>query len=293
MVLSKFLACAACAITILAAAGCADGTGQALTPTLPTTDTTISPDGNRLKASAPQPVSPLSAVRVTSLTPELFIRNAEASEPSVQLSYVFEVYEGADIVAKSEPVAGGNPQTSWTVPADTLKLNRTYAWTAYAVYSGVRGSVADIVSFRTPTPPPVATGAGPVFCAGNSGPAIVACVAAAFPEKLVATGDGDFSDERRFANMEFLRDRIIETGLCNGLDLGLNRKRGTAVISRDFIVLRSNKGKDGRDRGVDIASGYDAVRTKLKLTWQVFDDGPNYGHPFYKDYGPVDCSAVK
>ena len=92
--------------------------------------------------------------------------------------------------------------------------------------------------------------------------------------------------------MEFLRDRIIETGRCRGLDLGLNRKRGTEVISRDFIVYRSNRGKGGRDRGVDIASGYDDTKTRLKLTWQLFDDGPNYGHPFYKDYGPVDCSGV-
>jgi hypothetical protein len=115
---------------------------------------------------------------------------------------------------------------------------------------------------------------------------------AAYPEKLVATADGDFSDERRFANMEFLRDRIIETGKCRGLNLGLNLKRGGPEISRDFIVLRGSRGKNGTDRGVDIASGYDAVKNKLKLTWQLFDDGPNYGHPFYKNYGEVDCSRM-
>ena len=57
--------------------------------------------------------------------------------------------------------------------------------------------------------------------------------------------------------MEFLRDVIIATGKCKGLNLGRNHKRGGPEISRDFIVYRSNTGKDGRDRGVDIASGYD------------------------------------
>ncbi len=93
--------------------------------------------------------------------------------------------------------------------------------------------------------------------------------------------------------MEFIRDRIIETGKCKGMNLGQNFKRGTPEISKDFIVLRGNTGKNGRDRGVDIARGYDDNRTKLQLAWQVFDGDENWGHPFYKDYGPVDCSAVQ
>jgi len=117
-------------------------------------------------------------------------------------------------------------------------------------------------------------------------------VAAAYPERLVKTSNGDFSDERRFENMEFLRDVIIATGKCKGINLGRNYKRGTAVISRDFIVLRGQGGKDGRDRGVDIASGYDDTKTNLKLTWQVFDSDKNWGHPFYADFGSVDCSQV-
>jgi hypothetical protein len=92
--------------------------------------------------------------------------------------------------------------------------------------------------------------------------------------------------------MEFIRDRIIETGRCKGVDLGRNLKRGGPEISRDFIVLRSNVGKGGRDRGIDIASGYDDVDRALKLTWQVFDEDRNWGHPFYSAYGPVDCSGV-
>jgi hypothetical protein len=284
----------------LAAAGCAEGTGQALTPTLPSIDTnTANADGTKLKASAPQPLSPQSAIRVTNLTPQLVLRNAEGNfEPSASLSYVFEVFEVSGstqtLVLKSDPIPAGNAQTTLDVPANTLQMNKTYAWRAYAMYAGAQGSLSDGVSFRTPVPAPPkdSNTPGPIFCAGSGGRDIIACVSDAYPERRVKTNTGDFSDERRYANMEFLRDVIIATGKCKGLDLGRNMKRGGPEISRDFIVYRSNKGKNGRDRGVDIASGYDDTKTTLKLTWQLFDDGPNYGHPFYRDYGPVDCSQV-
>lgn len=297
MELRKFVACTVYAVTTaLAAAGCADGTGQALIPTLPTADASASnADGTKLKATAPQPLSPRSAIRVSSLTPQLVLQNGAGTfEPSAALSYVFELFEvnGSvqTLVIKTDPITASGPQTTFDVPANTLKLNKTYAWRAYGMYAGVQGSLSDGVSFRTPLP--VAEGPGPVPCGGSSGPSIIGCVAAAFPEKLLKTSTGDFSLERRKANMEFIRDRIIETGRCKGMDLGRNYKRGTPVISHDFIVLRSNVGKDGRDRGVDIASGYDAVQNHLKLTWQVFDKDKNWGHPFYQAYGPVDCSGV-
>jgi hypothetical protein len=295
MELRKLVACTLCVLTAALAAGCADGTGQALIPTLPTADTTSSnADGTKLKASPPQPLSPRSAVRVTSLTPQLVLQNGAGTfDASAPLSYVFEVFEVAGstqtLVAKSDVMTAGSPQTIWTVPADTLKLNKTYAWRAYAVFNGEQGSLSDGVSFRTPLPPPVD---GPVPCGSSSGPAIIACVGKAYPAYLVSTAKGDFSLERRHKNMEFIRDRIIETGRCKGVDLGRNLKRGGPEISRDFIVLRSNVGKGGRDRGIDIASGYDDVDKALKLTWQVFDEDRNWGHPFYSAYGPVDCSGV-
>ena len=81
--------------------------------------------------------------------------------------------------------------------------------------------------------------------------------------------------------MAFIRDRIIETGRCKGLDLGRNFKRGTPVISYDFIVWRR---PGHRTAGVDIARGYDATRSKLQLSWQVHGSDTNYGHPFYAAY---------
>jgi hypothetical protein len=292
MELRKFVACTVCVVaTALTAAGCADGTGQALIPTLPTVDTTASnADGTKLKASAPQPMSPRSSVRITNLTPQLVLENGTGSfDPSVSLSYVFEVFEVGStqtLILKSDPVPAGSPQTTFTIPANTLKANKTYAWDAYAVYSDVRGSTSDVVSFRTPLPPPVD---GPVPCGSASGPSIIACVGNAYPAYLVSTARGDGSLERRHHNMEFIRDRIIETGICKGLDLGRNFKRGTPVISHDFIVLRQPGHKD---RGVDIASGFDDVDRPLKLTWQVFGPERDYGFPFYAKYPAVDCSFV-
>jgi hypothetical protein len=74
--------------------------------------------------------------------------------------------------------------------------------------------------------------------------------------------------------MEFLRDRIIEAGICGGLDLAHNLKRGTPELSIDFLVWRSSKG----DVGIDLAAGYDDETTPLQLHWveSIF--------PFYGGY---------
>lgn len=297
MVIRKIVVCTACALTVFAAAGCADGTGKALTPILPTpTDgPTANADGTKLKATTPQPLAPRAGTRVSNLTPTFRLMNGSPEfDKSATLSYVFEVYEDATLLATSDPVAGFASETTWTVPANTLQLNKVYSWRGRAVYNGVAGSWSEGVFFRTPLPVVTeASGAGPVPCASSAGPEIVKCVAAAYPSYLLPTDKGDGSLERRKANMAFLRDRVIETGICKGLDLSRNNKRGTAEISYDFIVWRSNQGKNGRDRGVDIATGYDAVKNALRLKWQVFDDGPNYGHPFYAGYPSVNCSGVQ
>jgi len=286
----KLLACTVCAVALFTVA-CADGTGKALTPTLPSDSATANADGTRLKASAPQPSSPRASARVSNLTPQLRLANAAGTYETAALTYDFEVLDGTTSVALAEGVPTGTDTASaWSVPRDTLKLNKTYGWRARAVFDGVAGSWSETALFRTPAPENDSP--GPVFCAGSTGLEIIHCVAAAYPEKLVKTSTGDFSDERRAANMEFIRDRVIETGKCKGLNLGQNYKRGTPVISKDFIVLRSDRGKGGRDRGVDIARGYDATSTTLQLSWQVFDRDKNWGHPFYKDYGSVDCSGV-
>lgn len=120
-----------------------------------------------------------------------------------------------------------------------------------------------------------------VPCAGSTGKEIVACVAAAYPDRLKA----NVSLIERQANMSFLRDRIIETGRCKLLDLGLNCKRGNCTnLSLDFIALKTG----GHVEGIDIASGYDDTSTPLKLQWHTYGP-PNYGFPTFKAYGPASC----
>ena len=290
MALSKFLACTMCAFALFATA-CADGTGKALTPTLPSAENTTNPDGTRLKASTPQPSVPRGSERVSSLTPQLRVATATPTFGIGTLEYDFEVYDGNTRIANVDRISAA--ASAWSVPANVLAENKTYGWRARATYAGVPGSWSDMALFLTPLPPPPppaagSAGGGPVPCAGSSGAAIVACVAAAFPEKLVATAQGSNSDGRRADNMEFMRDRIIETARCKGMDLGRNFKRGTPVISHDFVVLRQ---PGQRDRGVDIAQGYDDVDHPLRLKFQVFD-GPDYGYPYYAGYPPVDCTGI-
>jgi hypothetical protein len=227
-------------------------------------------------------------VQVSSLTPELSVQNASGTYDSITLAYQFEVYESSSLVAQSGTVSASADQTSWAVPADTLQVSKTYSWRARAMMGSTPGSWSEMATFRTPVPPPPPSSEspGPVRCAGSTGPEIIECVKDAYPEKLVATSHGDFSDERRADNMAFMRDRIIETGRCKGLDLGRNFKRGTPVISHDFIVWRR---PGHRSAGVDIARGYDNNRVRLQLGWQVWGP-PSYGHPFYAPYNvPYTC----
>lgn len=110
----------------------------------------------------------------------------------------------------------------------------------------------------------------------TSGPAVIAYVAAKYPEKLA----GGISREDRVRNMEFIRDRVIEVGKCGGLTLGWNLKRGGPDLSIDFITERL---ADGSVIGHDIAFDYDNASQPLRLYW---GDG---SYPVYKEYPAVDC----
>jgi hypothetical protein len=76
--------------------------------------------------------------------------------------------------------------------------------------------------------------------------------------------------------MAFLRDRLIEAGLCGGMDLGWNLKRGGPEISIDFLTHRVN----GRVEGIDIGHDYDNYDSPLDLTWYTGE------YPTYLAYSP-------
>jgi hypothetical protein len=110
----------------------------------------------------------------------------------------------------------------------------------------------------------------------TNGPDLIAYITAKYPERLV----GGISRDERIQNMIFLRDRIIETGKCGGMDLGWNLKRGGPEVSNDFITER----RDGVVYGHDIASDYDNPDHSLKLYWGGGD------HPSYKEYPAPSCN---
>ena len=122
----------------------------------------------------------------------------------------------------------------------------------------------------------------PASCNSSDGSDIADCIEARYPQYLAA----GVSLVGAQANMEFLRDQMIEHGKCRGLDLGLNLKRGGPTISSDFIVWR-RPGQAGYGRRHRF--GYDDTSRRLGLSWHTYDP-PNYGHPFYKDYGSASCS---
>ena len=109
----------------------------------------------------------------------------------------------------------------------------------------------------------------------SNGPELIAFIAARYPERLA----GGISHEERIRNMQFLRDRIIESGKCGGMDLGWNMKRGGPEISNDFIVER----RDGGEFGHDIAIDYDNPSHPLELYW---GDG---SFPFYREFPAPSC----
>jgi hypothetical protein len=92
---------------------------------------------------------------------------------------------------------------------------------------------------------------------------------ARYPEKLAA----HVSDRQRNANMEFLRDRVIETGICGGMDLAWALKpRAGSPRSIDSIIHRQG----GVDSTIDIGNAFDDLSRPLRLMWLV-SHGSSYG----------------
>jgi hypothetical protein len=76
--------------------------------------------------------------------------------------------------------------------------------------------------------------------------------------------------------MLFLRDRIIEAGVCGGLDVALNRKRGFGEHSTDAIAWRK---PNGFIEVVDIAAAFDDKTIPLVLHWAIVE-GPQGYDPY-------------
>lgn len=125
-----------------------------------------------------------------------------------------------------------------------------------------------------PPPPPPSPG---IPCASNDGEFIAECIEGRYPERRMS----GVSLAQRIADMEFLRDRIIEAGRCGGLDLAWNLKRGTGPRSTDALAWRR---VNGAVDVVDVGSAYDDTSQPLRLQWVIVA-----GPPGYEGYPSVNC----
>ena len=115
-----------------------------------------------------------------------------------------------------------------------------------------------------PAPSPAPTGGPWPTTTG----ALVNYVAAKYPQYLKATS----TLHDREVNMAYIRDRMIEAGICGGFDLAWNLKRGVGPRSTDALLWRDG----GRDRVIDIAAGFDDYGSALRLHWIEVEGPPGY-----------------
>ena len=230
----------------------------------------------------PIPVSPVNNTRIAGLAPELKVRNAPSSGPHGPLQYQFQISTDSafsNLIVDGSSFPSPSGETVFMAPA-MPGLDRTFFWRSRLTDNVESGNWSITEVFRTaatPAPVPLPPGGGHGgSCASNNGLAIVNCIAARFPERLVA----GVSLGHRMENMEFLRDRIIEAGLCGGLNFGYNMKRGGPERSIDFLAWRNG----GEDIGVDIAFDYDNTSVPLRLQWAPVGPGA-----FFASFGPVGC----
>jgi hypothetical protein len=227
----------------------------------------------------PVAVSPINNAQVTSTTPEFVVHNAQFVGPVGGLVYEFHVAsdQAFSHLVTQGTFNEGNGDTRFR--SNPLPSSATLFWRSRATDGETTSAWSATQAFKTPAAPAPspspspspAPGGGGGSCASSSGPAIINCISAKYPERLVA----GISVSQRQTNMSFLRDRIIEAGKCGGLDLGWNLKRGGPELSIDFITQRVNGAVDG----IDIGFAYDDTSTPLRLAWAT-----GGAFPFYASY---------
>lgn len=237
--------------------------------------------------AAPAPVSPANGQTIAGTTPTLVARNGAVSGPAGAVTVRFEVAADAGfgqmVAVWSAPRSGGD---STSVQGTPLAAGQEFFWRAQASDGTVTSPYSAPTSFRTPADTPAPnppnpnppnpnppTGAWP-----RSGPEVIAWAARTYPDRLAPTSAGG-----RRANMEFLRDRMIEAGLCGGVQLAWNLKRGGPELSVDYFVWNDGR----RWVGVDIAHDYDNAGRSLQLTWAPMPDDPYATYGGYNN--PLPC----
>lgn len=267
--MSRRLAAGGFAIVLAFAGACSDTAETPISPSsTEQSEGAANPDGSSLKASAPELRSPVGGGQLDTVRPTLVAGLSQALYVDANFVYRFEVSTPSGTVVHTSPAVGaGGGEVRYQLPAN-LELNTRYRWRARAEMGEHAGPWAGYGEFVTDD----YRGLVPRPADGNwpsSGPAVVAYVASAFPDRLGRTSN----EGERVENMSFLRDRIIEAGVCGGLDVARNLKRGRGPHSIDAIAWRLSNGKV---EVVDIASAYDEYRQPLRLHWFIVAGPPGY-----------------
>ena len=230
----------------------------------------------RALLNPPSRISPVNGVTTSTRRPELIIGAAPRNETIGFVRYEFQIATdvafGGVVSSGLRDEGGGN--TGYTPGAD-LAASAQHYWRVRATDGDTTSAWSATEIFRTPAasggggggggnPAPLPGGS----CASSNGEAIVRCVEAKYPNMLAA----GVSTSQRISNMEFLRDRVIEAGICGGLDLAWNLKRGVGPHSTDALAWRHN----GIVDVVDIGAAYDDTSRPLRLTWGIVEGPPGY-----------------
>jgi hypothetical protein len=256
---------------LLVLTGCTQQNGSPFSPSAAPGGADAAADGSTLKATAPALVAPTGGVRTDTLEPEFVVGQATARYASGAQAFEYRVEvqtaEGQAFVNSPKLAAGGGGQTRWRI-STPLALDRRYRWRARVEMGSRFGPWSPFAEFLSldyrglvPRPP---NGAWP-----TNGPDVVDYVAESFPEYLEPTA----LLAERIEHMEFLRDRIIEAGVCGGLDLARNLKRNIGPHSHDAIAWRK---PNGFVEVVDIASAFDDKTIFLQLHWQIVEGPSGY-----------------
>lgn len=205
--------------------------------------------------------SPANGSTASSVAPNLVVTNGgqPPTQSTTALEHRFAIETAAGVPVLSSTAVSGSTTTTFVVPAGTLQALTAYRWRARAE----RGT-----AFVGPWSPywTFATPAGIQWPTTTAG--IVAFVAQRYPAYLAATS----SLHQREVNMAFIRDRMIEAGICGGLDLAWNLKRGVGPRSTDALLHRDGS----RDRVIDIAAGFDDYWVGMRLHWIEVAGPPGY-----------------
>ena len=218
--------------------------------------------------TAPVPASPINNEVVATTAPTLRAHNATWVGPVGALGYEFQVATDQSFsrLVSAGIIPEGSGDTTFT--SATLVAATSHFWRVRASDGENSSSWSATQGFKTPaapTAPPPGPGPTPPggSCALPSGPEIIACISTKYASKRVPVS----SLSQRQANMQFLRDRVIEAGKCAGRDYGWNLKRGGPDLSIDVIAWKRPDG----NMGVDIGFDYDNIGTELKLVWGEVD----------------------